>query len=356
MDPLTLGAAAITAGATLFGGKMTSDANASQNKLAAIYNMTNQGLDRQMQQANNDYLKDIHREQFNYDDYKFNETIRQANIDRDLQREYARNGIQWRVADARAAGIHPLAALGAQTSSPSAIQVGGGSSPSAPSLGSYSSPTVSPGTPSGMGAAIASAGQDIGRAIAATSGESSRAAQVAEAQQGLQLQNLKLQNELLASQIAKTTGASVGPAMPTATQRKMIDGQGNTPTKGGRIKNELVEEKKHEPVVGHPKQPQSEPGNVTDVGYARTKDGYTPVPSKDVKERIEDSFLSEVLWEIRNRVPQTFGFKLSPPAHVPMNKGERWWYNPLAQEYQKHSYTPPGKTNAVRSRNYMRTN
>lgn len=33
------------------------------------------------------------------------------------QREFAQNGIQWRVADAKAAGIHPLAALGAQTMS-----------------------------------------------------------------------------------------------------------------------------------------------------------------------------------------------------------------------------------------------
>lgn len=32
------------------------------------------------------------------------------------QREFAQNSIQWRVADARAAGIHPLAALGAQVS------------------------------------------------------------------------------------------------------------------------------------------------------------------------------------------------------------------------------------------------
>lgn len=34
-----------------------------------------------------------------------------------LQREFAQKGIQWRVADAKAAGIHPLYALGAQTNS-----------------------------------------------------------------------------------------------------------------------------------------------------------------------------------------------------------------------------------------------
>lgn len=34
-----------------------------------------------------------------------------------LQREFAKKGIQWRVADAKAAGIHPLYALGANTNS-----------------------------------------------------------------------------------------------------------------------------------------------------------------------------------------------------------------------------------------------
>ena len=36
-----------------------------------------------------------------------------------LQREFAQSGIQWKVADAKKAGLHPLAALGAQTASAS---------------------------------------------------------------------------------------------------------------------------------------------------------------------------------------------------------------------------------------------
>ncbi|AXH74146.1 MAG: DNA pilot protein [Microviridae sp.] len=42
------------------------------------------------------------------------------------QREQLQKGIQYRVADAKAAGIHPLYALGAQIQSPSPIQVDGG--------------------------------------------------------------------------------------------------------------------------------------------------------------------------------------------------------------------------------------
>lgn len=42
-----------------------------------------------------------------------------------LQREFAKNSIQWRVKDAQAAGISPLAALGASTTSAAPSYVGG---------------------------------------------------------------------------------------------------------------------------------------------------------------------------------------------------------------------------------------
>lgn len=44
----------------------------------------------------------------------------------DAQREFAQMGIRWKVDDAKAAGIHPLYALGAQTHSYSPVSVGGG--------------------------------------------------------------------------------------------------------------------------------------------------------------------------------------------------------------------------------------
>lgn len=63
-----------------------------------------------------------------------------------MQREFAQHGIRWRVEDAKAAGLHPLYALGAQVPSYSPL---------------YSQ--------SAMGPALAEAGQSIGRAVAATS-------------------------------------------------------------------------------------------------------------------------------------------------------------------------------------------
>lgn len=62
------------------------------------------------------------------------------------QKEFAQHGIRWRVEDAKAAGLHPLSALGATGASYSPMAI---SDPSGP--------------------ALAEAGQHIGRAVAATS-------------------------------------------------------------------------------------------------------------------------------------------------------------------------------------------
>ena len=45
------------------------------------------------------------------------------------QKEFAQNGIRWKVEDAKAAGIHPLFALGAQGATFSPISVGELSTP-----------------------------------------------------------------------------------------------------------------------------------------------------------------------------------------------------------------------------------
>lgn len=72
-----------------------------------------------------------------------------------LQKEFAQHGVRWRVEDAKAAGLHPLFALGAQGAqySPSAVV---GASP--------------------MGTAISQAGQSLGRAVQAQETDAQREA------------------------------------------------------------------------------------------------------------------------------------------------------------------------------------
>lgn len=105
------------------------------------------------------------------------------------QKEFAQSGITWKVEDARRAGIHPAVALGAQTASFSPIGVGD----------------------TGTGQ-MAQAGQDISRAIDTTRTATSRISAFDQTVRGLTLQKMGLENELLASQVAKVK-QQVGPPM-----------------------------------------------------------------------------------------------------------------------------------------------
>lgn len=241
----------------------------------------------------------------------------QANFDRNIQmqQDFAQQGIRWKVADAKAAGIHPLFALGSS---------GASFSPVASTIGADTS----------MGTAMANAGQDLGRAINSTRTQSERVTAVSEAAQKLSLDKMSLENQLLASQIAKIN-QSMTPSFPASNDRFLIDGQGNAKVTGIEPPKSLIQEKAMERAPSDPGRPFSEPGAITDVGYARTaQGGYAPVPSKDVKERIEDTLIPELLWAIRNNVLPAFGFNEAPPR-VPVPAGyDRWKFHPFKMEYR----------------------
>lgn len=122
----------------------------------------------------------------------------QANLDQ--QREFAQHGLRWKVADAQAAGLHPLAAIGAQTTSFSPI-----------SVGSTSLNTTAPQYD------FDKFGQNIGRAIDAGSTQDERTDRlgrvIARIGTGMQLERAALENEQLKSQIALTR-SQIPPAFP----------------------------------------------------------------------------------------------------------------------------------------------
>lgn len=107
------------------------------------------------------------------------------------QQLYAKNRISWTVADANAAGINPLAALGNATQSYSNV-VGD----------------------TGMGDSIKSAGHDLGRAIAAQSPTAQRAAE--------------LENKLLEAKIANVNADTVKQAAVASEMATKL-GQPGTP-------------------------------------------------------------------------------------------------------------------------------
>lgn len=124
-----------------------------------------------------------------------------------LQKEFAQHGVRWRVADAKAAGLHPLYALGAQV----------------PSF-----------TPSfqmdAMGPAISEAGQTIGRAVGSLA-----TAQEKEAQ-ALQLEQLRKNLEETDARIGMLNSEmfrnmqEAGPSFPSAGGGPNLVPEGQAPT------------------------------------------------------------------------------------------------------------------------------
>lgn len=216
-----------------------------------------------------------------------------------LQKDFAQQGIQWKVNDAKAAGIHPLFALGANT---------------------HSFAPVNAGDTSG-GAGIAAAGQDISRAINAVSSAPQKTNAIGQAVATLQVENASLQNEMLRTQIMRLKQENQ-PSMQTPDTRYGIPGQAPTVELPGT----LVQSGPLKRVTSDPNAPHNEPGAIADTGWARTATGWAPVPGKDVKERIEDMIIPELAWGVRNYAPGVTG-KFNPPFPAP--QGQQWTYTGL---------------------------
>lgn len=127
-----------------------------------------------------------------------------------FQREMAQHGVRWRVEDAKAAGLHPLHAMG-------------GILPSA-------SPVSVDFRTSGAGQAISEAGQSIGRAVAAQMTPAEREAQAMQLKLGeAQLAESDARRVYYLSEAARTLGAGqVGapfPVVDEAVAPSVIPGQ-----------------------------------------------------------------------------------------------------------------------------------
>lgn len=316
----------VSGASSLIGGQMTASSNARAARVNAIAQAQQNEHNEMINQANFNTQMGFAREQFDNSNAQWQMNRMDAMLDRDIQREFAQNGVQWRVNDARAAGIHPLAALGMQGASSSPIQIGTTGSTGIPSANPVTSPAPQPGVgSSAMGNAVASFGQDLSRAITATATEIEREKQVSSASSLLALENQALQNKLLASQIAKTSGAAVGPSFPSSGGKRAIDGQGNTPL----IKFEPAEVTRTRSATPHTQE-----GKNPEVQYFNTPYGQVHAPGKQFKEAIEDDIFNEGAHAIRSRLPSMLGFRDYAPPESP-GKNKAWVFNPVLQTWQK---------------------
>lgn len=210
--------------------------------------------------------------------------------------DFAQNALQWRVADARKAGLHPLAALGAQVNSPSSVSVG-----TENSLGHL--------------------GQGIKSALDSISNKKLNELQLEEAQENVKQK--KLQNEITAAQLAVVRQ----PGLPSA-------GTGFMPGQSQSVKSPRVQEKPLTRTTPHPKLSHLEPGAIIGGGFEKTPTGLAPVPSGDIKERLEDSpYELRHFWKYG--VLPNFGSKDTQPPLDALPKGyNQWKWNIQNQEWQ----------------------
>lgn len=198
----------------------------------------------------------------------------QADKQAALQKEFAQSGIQWKVKDAEAAGIHPLYALGAQTTSYTPQSVGGGAS-------DYSW--------------LGDAGQQIGRAIDAGTGSNARLSRIALQGAELELQGKALDNDIkkatLASQLATAQQAGHGPGIPSLTDVPGIDVQDQP--------NILVQNRLTAPFKG---ADHVEFGASPEVTLRKTKNGWAPVIPEQMSESLEQDWPGRYQWMARNKL------------------------------------------------------
>lgn len=212
----------------------------------------------------------------------------------ELQREFARMGIRWKVEDATAAGIHPLIALGASGYSASPSYVGSQSN------------------------TLSNFGQDISRSIGSTMTAQERL----EAR--LRAENMGLQNDLLRKQINSISSPG-NPPMPSGGTDNFIGGQGDSGVM-------LV--RPSERISHAPGRLAQEMGARPDVSYSRTDTGLVPMIPQGLSESLEDDMVGKILWRIRNQLyPNVTGTGSPPKSQLP-SWANSWRWDRLSQEWR----------------------
>lgn len=229
----------------------------------------------------------------------------QWNANYELQQRMAEHGTLIRARDVMRAyaetGIHPLSLMGMNPASASNVASVGGTS-------------------SNWRRGVADAGQDIGRAISATGGRDER-----DMLTKLAIERGGLENELLrtriASEVKNLNAPGSPPAMPIQN-RYLLDGQGEAARGAATGSKGVVKIEPSEVTATSPGTPGSEQGVNPDVKFLKTNDGgLAPVKSKRGQEGLEDDWLGNLWWNVRNRFDPVKSMLPRLPA------GQVWEWN-----------------------------
>lgn len=256
------------------------------------------------------------------------EKLNQLNYEH--QKEFAQHGIRWKVADAKAAGLHPLAALGASTAQ-------------------YTPATAIGDSPDWS--FLADAGQSIGRAVDAkrTQQERVEQQQKQDAAFALKVENQKAENDLIRAQTAsiqqdmvlrqaKASEQAVRtqqqvPAMPSlGRDGSVIAGQGDATSPAG------IEAKPAEIVVNDPQTRTAEAGSHPDKRWLRTSTGgYQPVRSEAAQNALEDDIVGSFRYDMRNGLANMANSQDNAPPRAFLPDGGRgnyfWFWDGVLGEW-----------------------
>lgn len=230
-------------------------------------------------------------------DFEMKQSLRNEQFQNDL----AKMGIRMKVADAEAAGLHPLAALGVNTAS-----------------NSFGGPiSVMPETKGpGLGSRLQGLGQDISRAAM------TMATPEEKAFKQLQLQKMKTENEILNMELLQkqramlSPGTGAGPTIETAGYT--IPGQtGPMMSRVKAVPNQLT--------LSENGIPQQTAGANPIFDLYRTKRGYLPLLSQRAAESTEDDFLAKIGIHLQSLVAGRNGPSM-PSKDFRLPQGQRWAY------------------------------
>lgn len=265
-----------------------------------------------------------------------------AKMQIEAQREFAQNGIQWRVADAKAAGLHPLYAIGAS--------------------GATYTPVSQDS--SAMGNAVADAGAYLGRAVDQAI---SKADQKALEQENLEYARLmregnlelmrqnirgkKLDNDFNEQQMVNSlrVQGSSNPARPLVVSTPMGEFNINNPDKkrytakvagNGATALSGVSVEPAKVVMSSPGNPAQTAGANSDYSLVRTENGYTKVPSEQFANSTDDDIVNKVAWNLRNSIgdrignlPRDLDVRYYPlPKNVPLGF-DTWRFHRIRGEW-----------------------
>lgn len=198
-----------------------------------------------------------------------------------LQKEFAQSGLTWKIDDAAQRGISPLAALGAQGVNFSPMSVGG----------------------SGNNNMLSMMGQNLTRAEDATANDEQRTLARLQTQSLQQdIKGKEIDNQLRELELRRASN----PPMPTARDKRVIPGQGDSPSKVHNLRD-------------YYKSPQG---------------GYGSLLSGNVKSAVEDT-PREWAIDVRDMAHQ----QINPSSQrflgklPPNRKGMRYSFNYPTQEY-----------------------